>query len=381
MKNLFYIVMILCCWLLIVVKGLEHFKSLLSNTYGCLERTNVTVLIPDNHPKHHLDEINELMEHLKNPCNTFFIFANNLRKVIQMKGIEMDLMIYNQKTLSNTEIVRFIEELQDQNSVDVIVKQILLIVQDSWSWSLSKNDVLKKLERLDKKSNWNVIINCEMKYCPISHHIPIKQIVPIWRRAFLTYRKELIDIVRNPTFSEIEYLKHVKLDDVRIKCLKNKTIHIGLHHYSLKLLENIALLIYNTQELSTKIVLYDKDFEFLEHFLKMNGLKDYKHFSTVFGDLNAIKFYEPLTHNTDDIYFIGEDNSLFKYIICHGSFQGRKSFVIFSEKTAPIDKTCRDKLERITFKYFVDGDLNLVLKDLELFHNDFIKEVLNISCF
>ena len=75
----------------------------------------------------------------------------------------------------------------------------------------------------------------------------------------------LINLVRNPNYNNAEYIKHIKIEDERLKCLKNKTIHIGYtdapfnqikENPFASLLENIAILVHNTKELSTKIVCY-----------------------------------------------------------------------------------------------------------------------------
>ena len=55
--------------------------------------------------------------------------------------------------------------------------------------------------------------------------------------------KTFVDLVRDPNFNKFKYMKHVKLDDERLKCLTNKSIHIQ-PDYSLPLLEIIALILF-----------------------------------------------------------------------------------------------------------------------------------------
>ena len=58
--------------------------------------------------------------------------------------------------------------------------------------------------------------------------------------------KTFVDLVRDPNFNKFKYMKHVKLDDERLKCLTNKSIHIQAG----PLLEIIALIVFNTDPVS-----------------------------------------------------------------------------------------------------------------------------------
>ena len=103
-----------------------------------------------------------------------------------------------------------------------------------------EKSVVHALENLNTERNWNVIVVCYR--CPVSQRILVNRFVQTLL-AQKKKKKKLKSLVRNPDFNKFEYLKHVKLDDERLKCLKNKTIYSILDALiTHDVLENIALL-------------------------------------------------------------------------------------------------------------------------------------------
>ena len=171
--------------------------------------------------------------------------------------------------MSDKEILAFIQdefhvEENRPNTHDTNKELTILFFNNDWS---DDNIMLEALEILDNKVPWNVIIGWHTFLCPISLKLPIQQIAAEW--DFGLQPKTFADLVRNPNVNKFKYLKHVKLDDERLKCLTNKSIHIQ-PDYSLPLLEIIALILFNTDQLqNTKFFLYleypDGHQKFLEH--------------------------------------------------------------------------------------------------------------------
>ena len=256
--NLFYVLFLLN---VLVVEGMgEYFNAPLSTTYGCLERKNVTVMYTYYHPimsdNGNLFLINKLLNDLEDPCYTFFVYSPSLKKVVRWDSDYLNPLDDSfAPILTDRESLVFIGSLQAQQS-EVGAKQVLLV------FGITVGNVLKQIEILDAEANWDVIIICISVYCPVSQTIPINRFVflsffsmPFNGDFMVTSR--LIALFKNPDFNKIEYLKQVKPEDERLKCLKNKTIHIYFDpSYDLDLIENIAILVYNTRKLSTKFYFY-----------------------------------------------------------------------------------------------------------------------------
>ena len=146
-----------------------------------------------------------------------------------------------------------------------------------------------------------------------SQHIPFNRTVPI---SYLS-KVSLINLVRNPNYKNREYIKLIKIKDERLECLKNKTIHIGYTDaafYQIKenpfasLLENIAILVHNTKELSTKIVYYNYEFSGYEKkYFDDHGIRGSKYFNLHWLGHDYF-FKEPLFQSmkreSDDVYLL-----------------------------------------------------------------------------
>ena len=107
MKNIFFSVIVLQC--LFVVRGSDFYESSFSNIVGCLERTQVTILVQNLDLYIRKDKIiYELMVFLlESPCHTPYIFVNGLKKSFEWKHIDFK---YEQKDLSNIDCVTIIED-------------------------------------------------------------------------------------------------------------------------------------------------------------------------------------------------------------------------------------------------------------------------------
>ena len=106
MKNILFSIIVLQCFL--VVGG--FYESSFSNIVGCLERTQVTILVQNSVSTYtHKDKIiYELMVFLlESPCHTPYIFVNGLKKSFEWKHIDFK---YQQKDLSNIDCVTIIED-------------------------------------------------------------------------------------------------------------------------------------------------------------------------------------------------------------------------------------------------------------------------------
>ena len=71
-------------------------------------------------------------------------------------------------------------------------------------------------------------------------------------------QRRVKELVQNPDFNVIEYLKYVKIDNVNLTCLANKTVHISYFIYNTELVEKIALIKFNTEKYTkaVKFIIY-----------------------------------------------------------------------------------------------------------------------------
>ena len=369
-------------------KGCEMFSgksSPLLESYGCLERTNITLFMPSLSRKN----LYNLLTDLDDPCCSIFYYSPQSRKIVQWNGdrnqVEYEMTM--SKKLSESDTMEFIESLYEQQvEKDDTTKQILLIVYVVEM----KDKVLKAIESLDRETDWNVIINCYFP-CPILQHLPINRIVPTNPFGGENYKKSFQDIVKNLDFNKTEFLKHIKLDNAKLTCLANKTIHVFMTYPSVKLLENMVQIIFKTQGLSTKIILYTGKYrwmpeEFWAYYIEKNGWKNIV--NIVFK-----RDSKPLPQqNTGEIYLINEimtkDTFGPKYLY-HEDFcsPSRKSVVFYEFKNTilftkrinstewynDIDSACRKNIEKVSFNKNYEFE--------EEFNENFIEEVFSASCF
>ena len=366
---------------LMMAKGFQYSirSSSLLQSYGCLEKTNVTVILPRTNNVED-DNLYKLMKVLEDPCNTIFYFAQQSQKVIQWKGDRNEFVVHHMKSSGEPEYMDFILNLRDhQFNKNDTTTQILLIHYIQLS-----DQALKILEVIHKETPWKIIITCSISDCPIIPDYPMNRMVPI--RDIEDTESRLRDLVRNPDFSKFEFLKYIKLDNVNLKCLANKTIHIFHGYPSLKLFENVALIAYNIRELSnsTKIILYFPKWKinnkFWKSYLEKSGLNNIMNIKVMFVQQPP---FEPLTlHETEADVYIINDITITLMFMSMEHFCGRKSAVFYGSLQSStwydnwhnnyFDQTCKKNFKKVTFKYFETKN------HLE---ENFIEEVLNTSCF
>ena len=367
----------------IIVKGIiaEDFNSDFSQSFGCLEKTQVTVFVPRFQYNLDLSAIDKLYEHLShsNNCHTLFMFMNDIKKSLPFKNgsfVRAPVLPEHKALFLNEAIIDIIQDEQFVN--DPSTRQILLIVQGHWEFS--DKFWFEALEKFDNKTDRDVIIYCHYNYCPVEHNIPFHRIVPDFRFEKDNVR-QLIDLVNNPNFNRFENLKHAKLyDDERLKCLINKTIHIELRP-TISLLESILVLAYNTERFSDTKIIYYTDvggYQYLAAFAKYFGFKG--RLRMVLGYTAVLENrFEKFSQNTDDIYLIQHiDHYKMSLKFCKLSVQGRKAFIYYGT-VLNNDQECWNRFQRLTLT-----EMDFYEAEFHHYYADdafVIEEVLKVSCF
>ena len=365
----------------VVVHGTGFSQPDLSSSsplFECLELTNVTVLVTSSAIM--LEDLNKLMNQLgKNPCFTLFVYHSNIRKAIEWKRGSINSITQfeaeNMKYLRSDDTVEFIASLQQQQSQKVndattnySVKNVFL------AFFQGSIEILKALETMDSDSAWDVIVVCFG--CPISHRIPIHRFVPIslavsgsgpdhYSYGWIYLPSSIIttvnDLVKNPDFDKLEYLQYVKIDDFLVNCLTNKTVFIFVNSITVKLMENIALLLHNTEGLSTQVILHE---HFLSdrwvHFVKHNS-KIYRNHLHLVSRSNVIDvMVKMMPQDDDNVYLFA---GVTKRYICskldeYIYIEGRKNEL----KSSYLQK-CKD-FKRVSSddKHFKDFDKDVIEK-------------------
>ena len=255
---------------ILAVEGNNKYHNSLLLTYGCLKRSNVTLVIRQERAFQHgkstfRDGITDLLRTLRHiPCASVFIYAGRIRKLINVDAIALQ----NNKYLvsGQTEVMELLENIQQQqqqqqqqqdssNQDDIDnVRQVLIV--KSYDTVNTESYYSKALDDLQKKTNYKIIILCIIYFC--NSPGPAYRIFYYEIEDQQIPRPALRNLVKNPDFDRFEFAKRVKLDenDTRLKGLENKTIHISANApYSF--VENIALLLANTK--FTTIKLYTPD--------------------------------------------------------------------------------------------------------------------------
>lgn len=380
MKNMYFYILLFINLLSIAEGGMENFNSdLSSQSFGCLEKTQVTVFVPRFPYYLGLNVMSELNEHLSQTnCHFLFMFLKDVRKSVPFQNNvwvkELDVKEHN-TILSNREIVTIIED--ETFADDPNLRQTLLLIQDAWDFP--DDVVLKALEKFDNKINRDIILYCHYNNCPVEHNIPFHRIVPDFNLTKDTSKK-LIDLVKNPNFNKFENLKYYRLFDERLKCLRNKTVHIQLAPPSITLLESFLILAYNTKEFSTRIIYYNDNGgdQYLRDFEKHFGSEGRLTMVLGYYDISKKRF-EHFSQNTDDIYLVPYSYHFHEMPkFCRLPLQGRKAFVYYNS-IENVPKECWDRFERVTLK-----EIDFYIRDYYRLYSDdaFITEdVLEVSCF
>ena len=387
--NYFYLVLTQC--LITITIGNEFFISSphLLHSYECLEKTKITIILPNSNNQGYYNSMFKLIKTLEDPCHDIFYFVRQSQKVVQWEGNRNKFDIHHKKSgpVDGPEYIDFLKNLHQNRKlmmkIDNSTTQILVLdIQLS-------DQILEIVEQLRKdKSFLKIVIMCGNDECPIIPSIPIQQMVP--KDYIENTGQQIRTLVQNPHFNRFEFLKYVKLDGGnprRLKCLDKKTIHIFHGYLSVKLLENIALLAYNIQELNStsKIVLYFPNW-------RVKGKRFWNYYMTEIGSLNnmtniEIKFvkeppFKPApTEGTDsDIYLIN-DVTISLMFMSMKHFCSRPSVVFYGSLADDsewynnwsknyFDKRCKNNFKKATFKDYSSKN------DLEV---DFIDELLNVT--
>ena len=386
MKRFILLILIFFVHNYLNVDGIQYEvnHSLLSQNYGCLEKTNVTVLVPDMSNERYLESITSLLDEIdKDPCITVFYFDHKLRETILWEGdpnliwddFGYKLVYYNFRNI--------VQEFYYQNSNirDNGITKVLLVPFQS----MYDIDYLKTLENIYNQTAWEVIVLSLPTNFRTSQLIPKHRIVPI--EDFKEDQNHIINLVRNPYFDNFEFHKHINVHDSRFKCLKNKSIHLVFRFPSLVLFNNIATLVHNAPTSLTKILLYDSNYAFSTK----DAWSYYEeklspfNFSIISNFSNTLAVKENLLQETKDIYLIWDYDGQYRRNLCadieHSLFSHIRSETLFfygsrllltDKESRILDEKCRKKFGKVKSK--------LVESKYELF-NDLIEEVLSASCF
>ena len=405
MKDVLFSVIVLQC--LFVVRGSDFYESSFSNIVGCLERTQVTFLIRGPYFSFNENMVYQLMEFLsESPCHTPYIFINSLKRSIQWKHIRFNFDPI-QKRLSITDLVAIIE---DETFVENTIanKQTLLFFGEFFVAS-DDGRALRALDEFENKKDRNVIF---VDYGNYEHirHIPFNRVV----LGELLNVELLINLVINPNYNNAKYIKHFKIKDARLRCLKNKTIHIITRKFVnlqgkfkfqnkydvddmnyLSLMKSIVILVQNTQELSTKIKFYYADGismygkeDYEKRFLDYHGISSSKHFNMYYfsneDEWIEMNLAQSIKRESVDIYMLYEHNALsyrftYSYRIFHGNqklctngVKGRKHVVYNPSRFQNIFQKC--KAENFKVSHFKTLEYKINVRNL-------IGEVLSAACF
>ena len=402
MKNLLFSVIILECLSVARVRGSDFYDSSFSNIVGSLGRTQVTMLVGDSFQSSLGEALSffsaegrfyEFTEFLsESPSHSLYIFVKVLRKSVEWKDIHDFYDFFDE---SNIELSGNVADLttiiEDEIFVnDTSAKQTLLFFGDVRATFGEAEIVWRALEMFQNKKDRNLIIVTFNKL-QVSQLIPYP-IIPI---EYIS-KDSLIDLVKNPNYNNVKYIKHVKIEDGRLKCLKNKTIHILATDEPLRglfmdlnekpfasLMENIAILVHNLLEFSTKIVYYTDNFDGYEkEFLEYHGITDSKNFNMYrFDDHHYSKnLFQSIESESADVYLVYEQNynlrgttDIFRvfHLACRRCVgQGRKHMIYNPASYDESLPNCKN-FKVSHFKTYVD----------RLNSQNLIEEVLSAACF
>ena len=109
---------------------------------------------------------------------------------------------------------------------------------------------------MDKETQWNIIVKCST--CPVIRGFPLHRIISTsYTNDFVNHVK---DLIRNPNFKKMEFLKHTKMNDGELAHLANTSIHFTeFPRVTLGAVELAALISFNTQGMGTKLILHQFD--------------------------------------------------------------------------------------------------------------------------
>ena len=371
---------------LMATEGLQYSRSSdLLHTYSCLEETSVIYIAYDMFtysPRHA-----NWLASLENPCTHISFFDHGSRKIVQWKGDkESNLEASFGKKLDKRIFEELLESFidQDRSTKNILLIDVLDVLYYYETWTERMNDAIEKLE---KNTKWSVILICILSVnCPTTTNIPVHRILPSGRLAHDQFTQIRVkDLVQNPDFNVFEFLKYVKIDNVNLTCLANKTVHIlGGDIYNYALVEKIALIKFNTEKYTkaVKFIIYigtkldrlsvDKIKQFSTYYLKEKKL----------DHINIVVNEEIPTLTGDGVLFF-EANYGYNLSSINYSTNSRNSVVFFDfdfEMNLKEAESLYTK-QKTEFKKTVKMFSSKLYKTTHKFIENFIEDLLNASCF
>ena len=340
---------------------LSSSPSTLMKSFGCIEKTNVT-LFSFSISYYHNDLYQALNYLENNPCFIIFNFDYMQRKIVPwLKDRDLVENIRLYQNDGNEALFEFVENLRhDHKYTNGSTKQILLILKDPFT---NDNDdrITNALEQLHNETTWNVIISCLPEQCPRSQILPVNRIIPYQRMRQTV--NDLIEVIKNPDFDRFEYLKYLKLNNQNLTCLANKTIHILPTLMSTKMIENIVLI--SSVDISLKVaILFGQHFdsEFWEYYLKKNKLLDIENLKIVFRLWITL---DGIDQDSNDLYIIDERSSEFVSEYCKSnqvSIRGKKKLIVIDDiekKSEENEKKCKAVFGSKMIYRYVDPEFDI----------------------
>ena len=363
--------------------------SLSFESIGCLEMTNVTVLVFDSYI-YEMTDIDELVNLItdfdKDPCITVFVYIHNLQMIIQWNHKIIEQYEDNNQNRHKDnffdsdmmhEVIQSLHQQQQQkknydSTANKKTRQTVIVFYHyEYQFSLPDQVTIDALEKLEQETSWNVIIVCRDEKCPTQlKKIPLHRVVSTGRLGtwskWRTSKDILIALVRDPDFNRSEYLKSFKKMDINsgsisnLDCLRWKVINIVVEQLSFELIDNIALLLSITKRPSPEILLYeftpDRASHFWSQFIQRNKVDIWRYFKGF--QFSSIFYY---TNPTDprNVYIFSRDQALsykdwFKDQFCEG-LEEREIYKKYGIKKVDWVKECRDRFNVPLGKGFIDG--------------------------
>ena len=363
--------------------------SLSFESIGCLEMTNVTVLVFDSYI-YEMTDIDELVNLIidfdKDPCITVFVYIHNLQMIVQWNDKIIEQYEDNNQNRHKDnffdsdmmhEVIQSLHQQQQQkknydSTANKKTRQTVIVFYHyEYQFSLPDQVTIDALEKLEQETSWNVIIVCRDEKCPTQlKKIPLHRVVSTGRLGtwskWRTSKDILIALVRDPDFNRSEYLKSFKKMDINsgsisnLDCLRWKVINIVVEQLSFELIDNIALLLSITKRPSPEILLYeftpDRASHFWSQFIQRNKVDIWRYFKGF--QFSSIFYY---TNPTDprNVYIFSRDQALsykdwFKDQFCEG-LEEREIYKKYGIKKVDWVKECRDRFNVPLGKGFIDG--------------------------
>ena len=298
-------------------------KSPLLGSFGCLERRNITVIMESITSNVHFPTPNFdgdiLLKSLDDPCQTIFLYNFHSRKFFKWQSSGF---VYNQKRSSDLPpYLELLCDLRHSFTNHNTTKQILLFEHTP---SMDPN-IARALEKMDRETQWNIIIQCTFN-CPVLSQFPLHRIIT----AFDTFdiSRHVRDLVRNPNFNKMKWLKQIKMDSDKVTELQNRNIHIVDLFVSLSVMQQVAFISYNTRNTNTKIILHHYSWwnkEFWDSFMSRSGLnssniehvfKGYVYVSFPERDVSVLHFVisnMQCHFNGNALFFVGPPKKPWRY--------------------------------------------------------------------